>query len=211
MKFSDPPKDAKQLQESITQIAFVKDTVFVAGLSNEDWNSTLRSIPFPFKEADKGTGVQIWHGSHGGFETKAPVRTFVAYDIKGETNLLAAYTCTPLVKIPISQLKPGEKVKGTTVAELGNRNKPLNMIVYEKGGKEYLLLANSSRGVMKIPTAGLEDAKAVTEKVSDKAGVKYETIESLKDVQHLDKYSKELAVVMVGSKGTMDVEVIDLP
>jgi hypothetical protein len=209
--FSNAPKDAKDLQESITQIAFVKDHVYVAGLSNEDWKSTLRSIPFPFKEADKGAGIEIWHGSHGGFETKAPVRTFVAYDIKGETNLLAAYTCTPLVKIPISQLKPGEKVKGTTVAELGNGNKPLNMIVYEKGGKEYLLLANSKRGVMKIPTEGLADAKAVTEKVSDKAGVKYETVADLKDVQHLDKYSKELAVVLVGSKGTFDVEVIDLP
>ena len=45
-------------------------------------------------------------------ETKAPVRTFVAYDIGGETNLLAAYTCTPLVKFPVSQLKVGEKIKG---------------------------------------------------------------------------------------------------
>jgi hypothetical protein len=209
-KLPNAPTDAKNLQESITQISFVKDRVFVAGLSNEKWQSTLRAIPFPFKDADKGAGIEIWHGSHGGFETRAPVRTFVAYDIKGETNLLAAYTCTPLVRIPVSELKPGAQVKGTTVAELGNRNKPLDMIVYQKGGKDYLLLANSSRGVMKIPTEGLADAKPVTQRVSDKAGIKYETIEGLKDVQQLDKYGKDHAVVLLG-KGTFNLEVIDLP
>jgi len=50
----------------------------------------------------------------------------------------------------VTRLKPGAKVKGKTVAELGNRNRPIDMIVYQKGGKDYLLLANSSRGVMKI-------------------------------------------------------------
>lgn len=209
--FENAPTDAKNRQVSITQIAFVKDRVYVAGLSNEEWASTLRSVPFPFKDADKGTGVQIWHGSHNNFETKSPVRTFVACDIKGETNILAAYTCTPLVKIPVTQLKPGEKVKGTTIAELGNHNSPLSMIVYEKGGKEYILMANNSRGVMKIPTAGLENAKAVTEKVTDKAGVAYETIANLKDVQHLDKYGKELVVILTGSKGPMTLDVVELP
>jgi hypothetical protein len=36
---------------------------------------------------------------------------------------------------------------GTTIAELGNRNRPTDMIVYRKGGKDYLLIANTSRGV----------------------------------------------------------------
>jgi peptide-methionine (R)-S-oxide reductase len=30
---------------------------------------------------------------------------------------MAAYTCTPLVKIPVADLKAGAKVKGTTIAE----------------------------------------------------------------------------------------------
>ncbi len=41
---------------------------------------------------------------------------------------------------------------GTTIAELGNRNRPTDMIVYSKDGKDYLLIANTSRGVMKVPT-----------------------------------------------------------
>ncbi len=56
-----------------------------------------------------------------------------------QPHVLAAYTCTPLVKFPLSDLKPGEKVKGTTIAELGNRNRPLDMIVYQKDGKDYVL------------------------------------------------------------------------
>ena len=37
--------------------------VIVAGLSNEEFASTLRVIPFPFTSAEKGTGVRIWHPS----------------------------------------------------------------------------------------------------------------------------------------------------
>jgi hypothetical protein len=127
-----PNASDKSRQESITGLAFVKDRVLVAGLSNEQFASTLRAIPFPFTAADKGTSVEIFHGAHGKFETHAPVRTFVPYDIQGQTHLLAAYTCTPLVKFPIADLKPGQKVKGTTVAELGSGNRPLDMILYQK-------------------------------------------------------------------------------
>ena len=156
--------------ESITDIAFVDGRVFVAGLSNEEFSSRLLAIPFPFEDLSEGAGVEIYHGAHGRFETKSPVRTFVPYEIKGEPHLLAAYTCTPLVKFPVSELKPGANVKGTTIAELGNRNRPLDMIVYQKDGKDYLLLANSSRGVMKIPTEGADATEAITSPVAGDEG-----------------------------------------
>ena len=99
--------------------------------------------------------------------------------------MLAAYTCTPLVKVAVADLKAGAHVKGTTIAELGNRNNPLDMIMYQKDGKDYLLMTNSSRGVMKIPTAGAGEAESITEPVrgGGKKGLGYETIESLKGVQ----------------------------
>ena len=56
--------------------------------------------------------------------------------------------CTPLVKIPVSALKPGMKVTVTTIAELGDSNQPL--VPYRKDGHEYILAANSKRGVMKV-------------------------------------------------------------
>jgi hypothetical protein len=204
----------KQRQEAITGLAYVGGKVIVAGLSNEDFASRLRVIPFPFSDTDKGTGVEIFHGSHGRVETASPIRTFVAYEIKGEENLLAAYTCTPLVKIPVAELKPGEKIKGTTVAELGKGNRPLDMIVYQKDGKDYLLLANSNRGVMKIPTEGIETVKPVTEPVRDTAtaGQHYDTVASLKGVEHLAKLDKDNAVILVrGAGGVLNLETVALP
>ena len=50
------------------------------------------------------------------------------------------------------------------------------MVVYNKGGKDYLLLANSVRGVMKIPTAEFGTAEAITTPPSIPGGIKYETI-----------------------------------
>ncbi len=200
---------------SITDLAFVDGRVFIAGLSNEEFSSRLMSIPYPFSDASaSGTGIKIYHGAHGRFETASPVRTFVPFAIKGESYLLAAYTCTPLVKLPVSELKPGAKVTGTTVAELGNRNTPLDMIVYQKDGKTYLLLANSSRGVMKIQTEGVDDAESITAPVpgGGHKGQPYDTIDALKGVTQLDGLDKEHALVLIQEPdGAQDLKTIDLP
>jgi hypothetical protein len=199
---------------SITKLAYMKGKLYVSGLSNEQWKSTLRSIPFPFQKADKGTSVQIWHGAHGRFETEAPIRTFIPFDIDGKAHLLAAYTCTPLVKFAVSDLKPGKKLKGTTVAELGNMNSPIDMISYEKDSKTYLLIANTSRGVMKVTTDNINKVEPVTERITGggKAGLKYETINSLKGTQQLDKLDKEHALVLIrnADKG-LDLLTVELP
>src|SRR5207249_1623380 len=78
------PAPGKQRMTAITDLAFVNGKVYVAGLSNEEFASKLRVIPFPFASADKGTSVEIYHGQHGRFETASPVRTFAPYKIKGE-------------------------------------------------------------------------------------------------------------------------------
>ncbi len=198
--------------EAITDVAYVDGKVIVAGLSNEEFASNLRSIPFPFKSADPGAGVEIYHGAHGRFETKSPVRTFAVYDIGKEHHVLAAYTCTPLVRFPLEQLKAGTKLRGTTVAELGNRNRPLDMFVYASGGKDYILMANSSRGVMKISTEGITRAQGITEKVGDTSGQKYETIDALKGVVQLDRLNKSSAVILVaGENGLLNLQTIPLP
>jgi hypothetical protein len=196
--------------QSITDLAFVDGNVIVAGLSNEEFASSLRSIPYPFRSANKGAGIEIFHGAHGRFETNAPVRTFVPFEVKNQPHILAAYTCTPLVKIPVSELKPGNKVKGTTIAELGNRNRPLDMIVYRKGGKDFILMANSSRGVMKLPAQNLETYQPITAQ-TDKQGVPYETIASLKGVQQLDKLDDANAVMLIDDGGSLDLRAVPLP
>ena len=147
--------------QTITDMAFVNGNLMVAGLSNEEWSSALRSIPYPFKDAAQGATLQIWHSSHGRYETAAPVRTFVPYTISGQQYILAAYTCTPLVKIPVSDLKPGAKVKGVEIADLGAGNQPLDMVPYKKDGHDYILIANCVFGVVKLKADNLETYPAI--------------------------------------------------
>ena len=201
-----------QRLEAITDLAFVEGRVFVAGLSNEEFASKLRSIPFPFEATGReGTSVEIYHGAHGRFETNAPVRTFVSYEIEDEPYIIAAYTCTPLVKFPVSSLTPGAKILGTTIAELGNRNRPLDMIAYQKGGRPFILMNNSSRGVMKITAERLESFQGITER-TDITGVPYETIDHLKGVQQLDRLDETSALILVSTdSGSLDLKTIPLP
>lgn len=200
-------------QESITDVAFFQDRVIIAGLSNEEFASTLRAIPFPFQKVDDGTSVEIYHGAHGRFETRAPIRTLVPINIGDEPNLLAAYTCTPLVQFPVKQLEPGAKIRGKTVAELGNRNRPLDMIVYQKDGKDYLLLANSSRGVMKIKADEIVGADPIESPVrEERKGVGYETLKDWNGVEHLDKLDDGHALVLRrGGDKAVTMESMPLP
>jgi hypothetical protein len=208
----NPGKSAREPMGAITSMAFLDGRLFVAGLSTEEFASTLRAIPFPFgKETDKGTGIQIYHGAHGRIETQAPIRTFTPYKIDKVDHIMASYTCTPLVKIPVSDLKPGAKVKGTTIAELGNGNQPLDMIAYTKDGKDFLLSANSKHGVIKIPTEDFASATPIASRIAGTAGPKYQKITELKGVVQLDKLDDARAVILCKADGGFDLKTVPLP
>lgn len=215
---------------AITSMAFHKGELFVAGMTTQEWESNLKAIPFPFSEATpKGAGVQIYHAAHGAWETRAPIQTFMAYDIAGQTHLLASYTCTPLVKVPVAEIKKGDKVKGTTVAELGNMNRPLDIIAYSKDGKDFALIANSSRGVMKIGLEGVDKIEDLTAPVRGKpsqkndsavttkleggstAGLKYDVLKDLDGTFQLDKLNDTTGVVVRKTDKGLSLETIALP
>jgi hypothetical protein len=201
--------------ESITDLAYADGKVLVSGLTNAPSPSTVREIAFPFAGADEGISIEIYHGAHGRLEDSAAVRTFVPFVIDGKPNLLAGFTCTPLVKFPLDAVSAGgEKIRGTTVAELGNRNQPLDMIVYAKDGKDYLLMANSARGVMKISTQDIDRKEGITERVGGggTAGQPYETIEELQGVVQLDRLNDQYAVIIVQKEGgSQDLRTVALP
>ena len=196
--------------DSITDIAYVDGRVIVSGLTSASASSSVHEIAFPFVETDSGSSVEIYHGAHGKREDYSAIRTFVPFNINGKPNLLAAYVCTPLVRFPLDSLKPGQKAQGTTVAELGNRNRPLDMIVYEKDGADFILLTNSARGVMKIGTQQVATAD-ITERISGTAGQSYETISDLKNVVQLDRLDEGHAVILVASDAGSALKTIALP
>jgi hypothetical protein len=211
---SNPSKTDRGRTQSITCLAFVKDRLFVAGLSSEQFASTLRTVAFPFKDTDQFTPVEIYHGAHGRWETAAPVRTFLASEINGQAHLLAAYTCTPLVKFPVENLKKGDKIRGVTVAELGNMNMPLSMVEYEKDGKSYILIGNTSRGVMKLLKDDIAKADQIAEeRVAKTAGAKYEIIMKPSEGEvRADRLNDGMLVMLVKQKsGTVDLKSVELP
>jgi hypothetical protein len=197
--------------ETITQLAYVDGNVIVAGLSNEEFSSNLRVIPFPFRAVDNGASVEIFHGSHGDYETQAPVRTFIPWKIGSERYIVAAYTCTPLVLIRVSDLKPGAKVTGTTIAELGMGNRPLDMIAYRKDDHDFILLANSYRGVMKLSAENLDRYTPITEQ-EQIAGVPYKRISALRGIRRLTALDAAKALVLAdGASGSLDLRSVMLP
>ena len=200
--------------DAITDLAFFEGKLLISGLKTLGSPSSVRELDFPFVKSDKGIGVQIYHAAHGKEEDTSAMRTFVPLMIDGKPNLLGAYVCTPLVKIPLDALESvGGKVNATTVAELGNRNKPLDMISYEKDGAEFLLLSNSARGVMKISTAGLTENKGLTEPVrgGGTAGQGFDSVESMNGVVQMDKLNDTHAVVLIDNNGSLDLKTVALP
>lgn len=177
-----PDVDAKDRRgrslrtNAITDLAYADGQVYVAGLSNEEFASNFRRLAFPFKDQMEATSLEIFHVAHGRYETHAPVRTFMPYSIAGEPNILAAYTCTPLVAFPVDKLEDGTHVKGKTVAELGWGNTPLDVLSFENGGKKRILIANTNRTVMMIDADDLPGAASLTEPLAEGAmtdGVDY--------------------------------------
>ena len=200
--------------QTITDLAYTDGRLYVAGLSNEEFASTLRSIAYPFRGVDDGTSVEIWHASHNQFETRSPIYTFVPYTIDDEPYLIASYLCTPLVKFPVSSLEPGADVRGETIAEFGNGNRPLDMVVYQKGGQDFLLMSNNTHGMMKIPTAGFGTAPAITDAVAngETAGVVHERISEMQGVEQLDLLDERRALVLTRSEeGALNLEAVALP
>jgi hypothetical protein len=146
---------------TVTDLAYVDGALLVAGLSNEEFASKLRRIPVPFGGDVESNNLEIFHVSHGQWETAAPIRTFVPYE--GGRSILASYTCTPVVHFSLDDVETHTKVVGRTVAELGAMNQPLDMVSYTIDGEEHVLVANSSHGLIKIATRDIDDQPGLTE------------------------------------------------
>lgn len=148
---------------TVTDLAFADGELLVAGASNEEFTSCLRRIPFPFGAAPRSNSLQIFHVSHGRYETEAPIRTLVPYGDGGSTSVLASYSCTPVVHFSLAEAGPGDQIKGRTVAELGAMNTPLDMVSFRRDGQEHLLVANSRHPLFRMACADIDGQAGLTE------------------------------------------------
>lgn len=184
LEISDAPaKDAKMYRRdaralTVTDLEFVDGELMIAGLSNEEFASTLRRAPFPFNGKVGVTGLEIYHGAHGAYETFAPIFSFIPYELEGKPHLIAGYLCTPLVTFPLEEVRSKSKLRGKTIAELGFGNVPTDLVAYEHGGEGYLVVLNSRRGPMLIKDSDIREAQkrpGITTEVGPRTGVDYTT------------------------------------
>ncbi len=210
---SDPvAKDAKdkrgrELRKwAVADIKYHDGKVLISGLSNKEFASTFRSVDFPFTDKQSYGSLEIFHAAHGQYETHAPIKTFLPTKIKGTPHVVAGYTCTPLVVLPMNKIKPGEHHKGRTVAELGSGNSPLDMIEIENGDKRYLVISNTNRPLMKMDFTDLEAYEdTLTTPVTKKgaaAGVAYVNLPYV-NVLQLDKLGDGFLMIKRESTGNL--------
>lgn len=193
---------------TISDIGFDKGKVFISGLSNKEFSSTFRSIPFPFTNSQDKASLEIYHAAHGRYETTSPIRTFTTGKINGKDYLIASYTCTPLVLFPLDELKAGSHVKGRTVAEMGAGNSPIDMTTLKKDGETVLLMANTARAVSEVDYKNIAAFEGtLTEKVSGTAGTVFKLLPSFTGVVQMDKLDNN-QLVMIQKKPNGDVDLL---
>jgi hypothetical protein len=154
--------ETPQRSFTVTNMKWRNGEIFIAGLSNQDFASTLRRVKYPFDGQQSTTSVEIYHTGHNLIETRAPIRAMSFATWGGKPYLVAAYTCTPVVIIPFEDLKDGAHIRGKTIGELGYGNTPADMVSFSKTeqGKteDFLLLVNFERGADVIPVSQVEAA-----------------------------------------------------
>ena len=186
-------------QWAISDLRYTGGKVMVSGLSNAEFASTFRAISFPFSDDDLQSSLEIYHAAHGQYETNAPIKTFTPITINNKQQILASYTCTPLVVFPVDGLEDGKHTEARTVAELGNWNTPLDIIEMEKEGQRYILMANTNRALMKIKVSDIENfGDSLSEKVQERAGTAGIDFINLPfvNVQQLDKLNESTFVLI---------------
>lgn len=186
---------------TITEMRYHEGALYVAGLSNEEFSSSLRKIPVPFQADQQMTSLEVFHGAHGKFETHSPIQTFLHTQLNDETHLLASYHCTPLVTFKQDDLKDGVHLTGKTIAELGAGNRPLAMASFDWQGETYYLISNNRRGLMRVAKSDVikhnstEGIKAQTPEPWGAFGVPYITV-PFTGIQHMEQLNEDMTVCL---------------
>jgi len=147
---------------TIVDMKFHNGELYIAGISNEEFASTLRRVPYPFTDKISETKIKIYHDAHAQWETRAPIRAMTFANVDGKDMLIAGYTCSPLVLIPVDDLKNGAQVEGHVIGDMGN-GQPISMFIVKYNGEESLFVTNAAHDPRIIPIASLQHAKVITE------------------------------------------------
>ena len=218
-----PPADARFWRDTpaqsltVTDMKFYKDKLYVAGLSNRSFASTLRVYDYPFTGAALAATVEMYHPVHNQIETRAPIRAMSFMTLNGEPTLVAAYTCTPLVTVPLSAIQDGAHIVAKTIGEMGWGSAPVGLVTFKVGDTDYALLANSSRSADLLALNQIAEgaakpglAKPIDWPSQPYAGVKA-TMVPMSATMRVDNLNDKLLLAMRRDDASGEVQLYSLP
>ncbi len=216
----------------ITDVAWADSQLVAAGRSSEQFSSKIFGIKTPLEHEAAGNvfTAETYHVSHGRWETKAPMSVLIPLKEDGKDYVVGAFSCTPVVKYPLDALQPGATVKGISVVELGSGNRPIDMFVYEKEGKQFVL-ANTFRfhhqrkpfgpspyWTVKFEQNLLVEKENVNEKAIQRlkgnyepATDKIELVEAFHGVTQMDRLDEKRALALREVEKGVSLEPLPLP
>lgn len=187
---------------AITDIDYYNGELIIAGLSNEEFSSKLRMIPYPFTNEVRTSSIEIWHAVHAQYETRAPIISQTIAELNGEPTLIAIYACTPIVRIPLADLTDGAKVRGTMIGEMGFGNTPLDIVPYVNAwdGSRNVVVTNTNRSAAALNIEAVAAAEEMphgegVQPVFSTAGVDQFSL-PMSGTMHLDTLDENYAVVI---------------
>ena len=224
------PGDGKAKVSNVTGVKLAGSRVLAAGQSGREFASKIYSIPLPLEHGNSAAvySTETFHVAHGRWDTRAPIQSFIPVKEKGKTYIVGSFNCTPIAKFPVDGLENGAKIKGTSVVELGSGNRPVDMFIYKKGGKDWLVTNTDRfhhkrrpigpsqywgcRVDMKYLGAKETNEKAARRTVKKKKGPEgMEVIDVLFGVKHIDQFANDKVVVLRDTKGKLSLEPAVLP
>ncbi len=182
--------------ESITDLAYVDGKVFVAGLSNEEFASNLRAINFPSTTSARGEHRDLprrpWQT--GNACTRANLRSVQDRWPRLFGGCIHLHT---VVKIPVSDLKPGSKVSAPPLRNWQSKQTTGHGGLQERWqelhshGQQFTRCHEDCHDTIK------DQASIARRSMAKPPACPMKRCESLTGVTQLDRLSDTLAVVLI--------------
>jgi hypothetical protein len=214
----------------VTDIAWAGGKIVVATQATDKFASRVFTINPAAKD---GSPTQIstktFHVGHNRWETHAPLRVLMPYLENGKTSVVGSFTCTPVVRYDLDDVKDDDQVTGNSVLELGTGNTPRSMFAYERDGKRFLLISvgrNNRKPAFGYPSAYwvarvdadlLKETKNINANApwriggSKLAGDRVQVAKEFFGTVQMDRLDPTRAVAIVEMKGGSTLRVLQLP
>lgn len=215
----------------ITDLTWAGNRIVVATQAGDTFGSRVFAINPTAKDGLTSFSTETFHTGHNKMETKAPIICLMPYEEDGKTNVVGSFTCTPIVKYSLEEMRPDAKVKGVTVLELGQGNTPRSMFAYEKAGKKYVLVSvaknnapksgsATSYWVARVDAEMLKETTNINEKAVWRVGAKgakttagdrVSVVDDFAGTHQMDKLDATRALVIREEKGGFALRALPLP